>query len=149
METLSRSWVLRRNCAMTPRQSCLAFVVVGATSLAVSLAWALTGAWIVLPFMLIELLVLALAFLMYARHAADQERITLADDSVCVEVFKGDQRDRCDIPRQWLRCGMEDQQGLVRLVSNKKEVLIGQFVGQADRRRFYEEFRTALALPAL
>ena len=149
METLSRSWVLRRNCAMTPRQSLHAFLAVGATSMAVSLAWALSGVWIVLPFLLIELLVLALAFLVYARHAADQERITLAEHSVCIEVFKGNRCDRCDLPRHWLRCGMEDQQGLIRLVGNKQEVLVGQFVGQADRERFYKEFRSALAAPAL
>ena len=150
METLSRSWVLRRNCALTPRQSCIAFLWIGATSLAVSLAWALSGAWIVLPFLLVELSVLALAFLIYARHATDRECVTLAQDSVCVEVFRGGRTDRCEIPRQWLRCGLDKEQtGLVRLVSSRKEVLIGQFVGQADRERFYNEFRSALSHGAL
>ncbi len=145
METLSRSWVLRRNCALTPRQSCIAFLAVGATSVVVSLAWALSGAWIVLPFLLVELLVLALAFLIYARHATDREHVTLAEDSVCVEVVRGSRTDRCEIPRQWLRCGMDnDQSGLIRLVSSKKEVLIGQFVSRADRERFYNEFKLAL-----
>ena len=42
METLSRSWVLRRNCSLTPRQLCVAFALVGVTALLVSLAWALS-----------------------------------------------------------------------------------------------------------
>ena len=146
METLSRSWVLRRNCSLTPRQLCVAFALVGTTSMLVSLAWALSGAWIVLPFVAIELAVLAVAFVAYARHAADCERIILAGDKVSVEVFHGARFERSEIPRQWLRCGIDDgQQGLVRLTSSRKEVRIGQFVGQADRKRFVEEFKTALA----
>jgi uncharacterized membrane protein len=84
MEALSKSWVLRRNCALSPRQLAVAFGVLGTTSLLIAIAWAATGAWIVLPFAAIELLVLAVAFLAYARHARDQERITLARD--CVQV---------------------------------------------------------------
>jgi len=146
METLSRSWVLRRNCSLTPRQLSVAFALVGATSLLVSLAWALSGAWIVLPFVLLELAVLAVAFLAYARHAADCERIVLAEDKVSVEVFRGPRVERSELPRQWLRCGIdENQPGLVRLVASRNEVCVGHFVGQADRERFVKEFKTALA----
>lgn len=146
METLTRSWVLGRNCAMTPRQLCTAFVILGAASLVVSLAWTLFGAWFVLPFMLLEWLVLALAFFVYARHATDQERITLAADMVCIEVCKGDRIDRREISRQWLRLGVDDRQrGLVRLASHRDEVHVGQFVSQGVRKKFVEEFRAALA----
>ncbi len=138
--------MLRRNCAMTPGQLCTTFVMLGGVSLGVSMAWALSGAWVVLPFVLLEWVVLALAFLVYARHATDHERVTLGGDCVCVEVVKGDRLDRHEIPRQWLRCSMDDgRQGLVRLASQKREVFVGQFVGQAGRTRFFEEFRHALA----
>ena len=138
--------MLRRNCAMTPGQLCTTFVMLGGVSLGVSMAWALSGAWVVLPFFLLEWVVLALAFLVYARHATDHERVTLGGDCVCVEVVKGDRCDRHEIPRQWLRCSMDDgRQGLVRLASQKREVFVGQFVGQAGRTRFFEEFRHALA----
>ena len=146
METVSRSWVLRRNCAMTPRQLCTTFVALGSVSLGVSLAWAFSGAWVVLPFVVLEWVVLALAFLVYARHATDHERVTLDGESVCVEVVRGDRCDRHEIPRQWLRCSMDDgRSGLVRLASQKREVFVGQFVGQASRTRFFEEFRYALS----
>lgn len=146
METLTRTWVLKRNCAMTPGQLCITFVVLGGVSLAVSLAWALSGAWVVLPFVLLEWCVLALAFLVYARHAADHERVTLSPEVVSVEVCRGERLDRHEIPRQWLRCRIDDeQQGLVQLVSQRKELGVGQFVNQAGRQKFYQEFRAALA----
>jgi uncharacterized membrane protein len=132
MEALSRSWVLRRNCALSPRQLAVAFCLIGATSMLIAIAWAVTGAWIVLPFAAIELLVLAVAFLAYARHARDQERITLAQDCV---------------PRAWLRCRMEESsKGMVRLDSPSGGVEIGRFVSSADRKQFFEEFRLALAV---
>ena len=146
METLTRSWVLKRNCAMTPGQLCLTFVGLGGVSLAVSLAWALSGAWVVLPFVLLEWCVLALAFLVYARHAADHERVTLSPETVSVEVCKGDRLDCHEIPRQWLRCRIDDdQQGLIHLTSQRKELSVGQFVNQAGRQKFYQEFRAALS----
>ena len=146
MEALSKSWVLRLNCSLTPRQLCVAYGMVAVASLLISLAWALSGAWIVLPFAVIELLVLSVAFLAYARHATDHERITLLRDCVRVEVVKGTSSQATEFPRQWCRCGMDDSAyGMVRLESPKGAVQIGQFVGMADRKRFFEEFRLALA----
>lgn len=146
MQPQSRSWVLKRNCAMTPHQFCATLVFLGSVSLAVSLAWALSGAWIVLPFVLLEWLVLAVAFVAYARHAVDQERVTLETNKISVEVVCGSRHDRHEIPREWLRLQMgEGRFGLVRLASRKQDVQVGQFVDEAVRKRFYEEFRAALA----
>jgi uncharacterized membrane protein len=147
MEALSKSWVLRRNCALSPRQLALAFCVIGTTSMLIAIAWAATGAWIVLPFAAIELLVLAVAFLAYARHARDQERITLARDYVQVEVLLGESLRRMEVPRAWLRCRMDDSaKGMVCLDSPGGGVEVGRFVSPADRKRFFEEFRLALAV---
>jgi len=145
METQSRSWVLGRNCVMTPRQLLGAFVVVGAGTLVVSSAWALSGAWLVIPFMLLEIGALALAFVVYCRHARDHERITLEPGRVCVEVVRGSKSNHQAISRDWLRCQFDDsRRGLVRLVSAKQELEVGQFVDQVGRRKFYDEFRAAL-----
>jgi uncharacterized membrane protein len=112
-----------------------------------AIAWAVTGAWIVLPFAAIELLILAVAFLVYARHARDQERITLARDSVQVEVLLGESLRRVEFPRAWLRCRMEESpKGMVRLDSPSGGIEIGRFVSLDDRKRFFEEFRLALAV---
>ncbi len=147
METESRSWVLKRNCVMTPRQLLGAFGVLGAGSVAVSIPWALTGAWLVIPFMLIELTALAVAFLVYSRHVNDGERITLDEMKVRVDVTQGAKTETRELPRQWLRCGLEEgQRGLVRLRSPQAELLVGRFASPVGRERFYREFRSALGL---
>lgn len=138
--------MLARNCALTPRQLLKAFLALGLLSFAVSMAWALTGAWVVVPFMLVEWAALAVAFIVYCRHATDHERVTLDSRKVCVEVVKGGTRDRHEIPREWLRCRLPDGRGeLVRLGSARSELQVGRFVNQAGRKKFVEEFQAALA----
>ena len=63
-------WVLRRNCILTPRQLGGWFVSLAMVSLAIALAFAAHGAWLVIPFAVVEMGALGLAFVFYARHAA-------------------------------------------------------------------------------
>lgn len=138
--------MLARNCALTPKQLLAAFVALGLLSFGVSMAWALTGAWVVVPFMLVEWAALAIAFVVYCRHATDHERVTLDSNKVCVEVVRGSTRDRHEIPRDWLRCRLpEGRSALVRLGSARTELQVGRFVSQAGRKKFVEEFQAALA----
>lgn len=147
METESRSWVLKRNCVMTPRQLLGAFAVLGAGSIAVSTAWALSGAWLVIPFMLIELTALAVAFLVYSRHVNDGEKITLDEAKVRVDVTKGVKTETLELPRQWLRCARDEgPRGLVRLRSQQSELVVGQFASPVRREQFYREFRSAIRI---
>jgi uncharacterized membrane protein len=130
---------------MTPRQLLRAFVALGALSFVISAAWALSGAWVVLPFMLIEWAALAVAFLVYARHALDHERVTLEPHKVCIEVVRGDQLDRHELPRDWLRCQLpEGRSGLVKIQSQRSEYEVGRFVDRTGRQQFVKEFRAAL-----
>ena len=147
METESRSWVLKRNCVMTPRQLLGAFAVLGAGSIAVSTAWALSGAWLVIPFMLIELTALAVAFLVYSRHVNDGEKITLDGAKVRVDVTEGVKTETLELPRQWLRCVRDSgHQGLVRLRSQQSELVVGRCASPVNRERFYREFRSAIGV---
>ena len=100
--------MLKRNCVMTPRQLLGAFAVLGAGSMAVSVAWALSGAWLVIPFLLIELTALAVAFFVYSRHVNDGEKITLDEAKVRVDVTEGIKTKTLELPRQWLRCARDD-----------------------------------------
>jgi uncharacterized membrane protein len=96
--------------------------------------------------MLLEWVALVAAFVVYSRHATDHETVTLETDCVSVEVVRGHQHDRHELPREWLRCQIdESKKGLVRLASQKREVEVGQFVSQIGRERFVKEFKAALS----
>ena len=91
------------------------------------------GAWLILPFAGLEMLVLYLAFRYVDRHAADYERITIDGDRVEVESFEGGRRRRHEFNRRWAQVVVGGDGERVALRSHGRELEIGRFVG-AERR---------------
>ena len=58
---------------MSPAGLAKAFAALAAAVLAISVGFAMAGAWLVLPFAGLEVLGLAAAYLVYARRFAKQE----------------------------------------------------------------------------
>jgi uncharacterized membrane protein len=144
---MTREWTLQRNCAMTPRQVALAYALLCAGSLAVGLAvLVLHGIWVVLAFSLVELSLVGLALLVYARHATDRERIALTDACLLVESVEADRRleSRLDPLRTRVRLDGAPRRALIRLESRGVELEVGRFVSEARRRQVERELRQAL-----
>ena len=76
---MTTTWILKRNCSLTPRQSAAAYALLCTGSFGVALFFLLQGYWIVLAFSLVEMAAVGWALLHYARHALDVERIALTD----------------------------------------------------------------------
>ncbi|MEY3951270.1 MAG: hypothetical protein RL320_72 [Pseudomonadota bacterium] len=138
-------WVLKRNCALTPCQLLMIFGSLALVSLGLAAFWAYQGAWLVVPFALIEVMALGLAFAVYSRHAADCERVRLSAEVVVVERVVGTRHTVCHLPRAWLRVKMSELPGgLVELSSGRSVESVGRFVDQQGRRRFVLGLREAL-----
>lgn len=143
--SLEPEWVLRRNCALTPVQLLLVFASLALISLGISLFWALQGAWVVVPFALVEILALAVAFMVYARHAADCERVRLGQEALVVERTVGAQHSVVQLPRAWLRVRLNAQLGgLVEISSGGSVESVGRFVDRERRELFFSGLRRAL-----
>jgi uncharacterized membrane protein len=99
--------VARRNDALGRRSRWQVFAALAAVSLTLALAFAAAGAWPVLPYSLLEVGVLAVAFLYVERHAGDWERLTVAGDRVVVERAAGSRRERREFNRYWLRVDVD------------------------------------------
>ncbi|MBS0337082.1 MAG: DUF2244 domain-containing protein [Proteobacteria bacterium] len=84
------SLLLKRNCSISPAGLMWAYGAIAAVTLGVAAAFAVLGAWMVLPFAGIEVVALGIAFAMNGRHAADYERIQLAGGRLLVEVCESD-----------------------------------------------------------
>src|ERR1700735_3679975 len=89
-EPVVKDWLIKRNCSASPRQFVGFYVSLALFSLLIAglLVWA--GAWLVLPFTGVELLVVGIAFVMYARHAVDYERILLFQNRLLIERMDAD-----------------------------------------------------------
>jgi uncharacterized membrane protein len=140
-------WTLRRNCALSPRQVALAYAVLCAGSLAVSLALlVLHGVWIVFAFSLLELALVGAAMLIYARHALDHEHIRLDAACLLVERVEADHCEQARLDPLWTRVIAPDdrRRALIRIESRGVKVEVGRFVTEARRRQVARELRQAL-----
>jgi uncharacterized membrane protein len=142
-------WVLRRNCALSPRQLLAAVVGISAVSLAISLAFWWHGAKLVLPFAGLEVLGLAGAMLAYARHAGDRETLTLSKGLLKVEHQHGNRTDSASFHAAWVR--VEPQHGdasLVELSAKGHTARVGRYVAPHARPLLAQELRRALRASA-
>jgi len=139
-----RQWFMKRNCALTPSQLAIWFLSVSTVSIAVAFFFALAGAWMVLPFAFIEVTALGLAFVVYARHAADFERIVVQSEGLVIERSTANRIDRTEVPLAWLRVEYQGRRReLVRLVSRGGSCEVGRFVREHQRSSLAKELRRA------
>jgi uncharacterized membrane protein len=142
-ETLQ--WVLRRNCSITPRQLMAVYLSLCVVSLTVGLGFWWHGAVYVLGFAGLELLVVGVALLVYARHAADRDTVTLDGRDLQVEQHFGRQIERAAFRAEWVCVEPAQAQGsLVELAGQGRRVHIGRFLRPELRAMLAQELRGAL-----
>ena len=103
------------------------------------------GASLVMPFACIELLAVGAAFLMYARHATDGERISLQDGQLVVELETSGRLIRSEFRRDWVRVEPSAGDGsLIELSGQGLKVQVGRYVRPELRAVLAREIRMAL-----
>ena len=138
-------WQLRRNCSVTPAQLGWLYLSLCGLSLGIGLFFWLQGAVLVLAFAGLELTLVGLAFLAYARHATDGEWISLQGASLVVECESAGRRERTEFARQWVR--VEPKSGdhsLIELSGQGRSIEVGRFVRPELRQVLAREIRRAL-----
>lgn len=138
-------WLLRRNCSVTPGQLGGMFVGLSAVSLLVASFFWHMGAKFVLPFTVIELVALATALLVYARHATDRESIRLSAGRLVVEQETGGKTRRSEFARLAVRVepGTRGER-LVELRGGGQVVQVGRFLRPELRPMLASEIRRAV-----
>lgn len=138
---------LRRNVSITPRQLLLAYLLLCAVSLAVATGFWLHGAGMVVVFTAIELVALAAALLVVARHAGDREILTLTTGELAVEQRVGPGVVHTRFRAEWVRVEpAADDGSLVELSGEGRRVRIGRHVRPELRPALAQELRRALRL---
>jgi len=103
------------------------------------------GALLVLPFTGVEIIAVGIAFVVYGRHAADGERISLEGTRLVVERETAGRLERSEFDRQWVR--VEPKTGdrsLITLSAQGRVVQVGRFVRPELRAALALEIRMAL-----
>ena len=141
------SLTVKRNCSISPRALAVLLALIACFAFAIGVAFALHGAWPILPFAGLEVAALAVAFYLNGRHAADYERIALEDGSLVVEVRDGEQVATHRFNLHWVQLDVSETPRDVRLAlrSHGRELEIGRHLDGPGRERLAQEVRGRLA----
>jgi uncharacterized membrane protein len=131
------SLTVKRNCSLSPQTLGGLLAFIAGVSFAIGIAFALQGAWPILPFVGLEIVALAAAFYATGRHATDYERIALADGALVVEIRDGDRTEEHRFNPYWVRLVVTGAQRQVRLAlrSHGRELEIGRHLDASGRER--------------
>jgi uncharacterized membrane protein len=141
-----REWLLKRHQAMSVRQLSAFYLSLVVVSSLIAIGLALLGAWMVMPFCGIDLLALGVALVVMARRAGDCERISLKGSDLIVEVMTSGRTSVTALNRYWVQLLTEDgMRHRLVLAQHGRRLAVGRFVGDAERRQFGQELRSALA----
>jgi uncharacterized membrane protein len=138
-------WFLQRNCSVTPAQLGWFYASLCVVSLGIALFFWFQGATLVLPFAGIELAVVGMAFLAYARHAGDGERIWLQGRRLVVELESAGRLERAEFDRDWVRIEpSREDRSLIEVSGQGRSVSVGRYVRPELRPVLAREIRLAL-----
>lgn len=143
---MAHTWIMKRNCSLTPRQSASAYLLLCCGSGGIALFFLLQGFWIVLAFALLEMLAVGWALLHYARHALDVERIALTERTLLVERVDAGRRSqfRLDPARTRVKPPLARTRKLILLESPGTSIEIGSYVSEPIRQQVAHELARAM-----
>ena len=138
-------WTLRRNCSLAPSQLVRFYVGLCIVSLAIASGFWLMGATLIMPFAWLEIAVLGLALMIYARHARDGEIIILEGPVLVVERDHGGATERTVFSRVWVRIEPSGGDGsLIEVSGQGRRVVVGRHLRPELRPALAREIRMAL-----
>ena len=118
-----------------------------AMMLAIGIGFWAYGAWMILPFMGLEVGVIAVVIYLLSRHRDDYELLLVDDDAVRVLRRHGDRETRAEFQRYWAQVTLDtDRDGWypARLFirSHGKEMEIAEYMSEEAKLDLARELRT-------
>lgn len=136
------SLTLKRNCSISPSGLACVFAALAVVVLAIGTGFAMLGAWLILPFAGLEVVLLGGAFVLQAHHATDYERIALERDRLKVEVAEGRRVARYELDASRVRVEVEGARVMLRGAREAHE--LGRYLDDASRKVFGAELKKRL-----
>ena len=142
---MSMQWLFKKNCSFTPEQVGIFYLAQSILSLIVASFFLYQGVWLILPFTLLELAVLAIALLIYARHATDYEKIDIRQGELLVETSNAGKVMQFVFNPSWVRVdSVLNSQKLISINYQGQVLEVGRFIHVSLRKNFLVEFAQAL-----
>ena len=127
------------NCSLTPRQAVVFFLSIAVVMLVIGLAFAAAGLWPVLPFVGLELALLAYALRVVQRRAQEREWIRVDERDVVVHQQRGKAVREHRFARPWTRVELRAPRAAtwpsrLLLASHGRSVEVGTCLTERERK---------------
>jgi uncharacterized membrane protein len=136
------SVILKRNCSIAPAGLACVFAALAVAVLGIGIGFAIAGAWLILPFAGLEVLLLGGAFVVQARHATDYERLELSGGKLRVEVAEAERVARYQLDARKARIDVQGPHVVLR--GADEELRIGRHLDDEARIAFAAELKNRL-----
>ncbi len=129
--------IVRPNRTMTLRGMTLLFAGLTAVVFTIGIGFALAGAWPILPFAGLEMVVVVAVLYRLFRHADDHDRIVIDRANVTVTRRRGRREWRDEFQRDWTKVTLERRHGWypsrLKVGSHGKFVTVAADVNEEER----------------
>ena len=141
-------WHLKRNISMAPSQIARIFGVLGLVTLLIGSTFYWFGAHYILPFSMVEIAALLIAFIYNAIHANDYETLVLSDNFVHIESKVGFQSKQVQMARYLTRVETGSlKDGLIELRHGQQATFFGQFIHANLRPLLAQQISSRMQFP--
>jgi uncharacterized membrane protein len=124
------------NCALSATSKRKVVILLTVIPCIIGMGFSLLGAWVVLPFVGLEIAALAYAFYYVNRHEADYESISIKGDSLVVERCVGETVSQQVVNPYWVKVVQQElANGELHLYlqSHGKDIEIGRYLTRKQR----------------
>jgi uncharacterized membrane protein len=148
MDAVNLQW--RRQFATCRQVRMAVLFAIAALSLSLALfLWWFVGAWMILPFVGLEIVCVAIAFVWLEIAANDRDCIEVTENRVKIVRFRGLSSQRLEFSRGWLSAELRhDRMGSLRGVTLRqsgRSVGLLEFLPVSEQHRALRELRAALS----
>lgn len=140
--------VLTPHRSLPPRGFVLLMLILGCVSFAAGVSFVLIGAWPIVGYFGLDVLLVYWAFRASYRSGRMREWVRLTDDALTVErVSERGERRRWRFQPSWLRVTLVEQDESNRLIlsSHGRQLSLGVFLGPAERRSLAQALQDGLS----
>ncbi|OLY96148.1 DUF2244 domain-containing protein [Polynucleobacter sphagniphilus] len=140
-----KTWQMRRNCALTPKQLLRFYIALVCISATVATGFLLAGVWVILIFTCIELSVVTTGFLIYCRHALDSESIEIDGSRLIVKKFIAYKETVYEFNTKWVKIELPIGDGKTFFISQSNlRIELGQFLRREQQLALISSVRAHL-----
>lgn len=140
-----KTWKMRRNCALTPKQLLMCYLALVFLSATVAIGFLMVGVKIILLFTTLELTAVTIGFLIYCRHALDYEEIEISGTRLIIRKFIAYKETVIEFNTRWAQLSQpKDHEKVFFITQTGQSIEIGQFLRREQFKSVLIELRPYL-----